>query len=242
MKGFALKNGDVLIEQNRIQMVNGNELLRQTVESVLQTNKREWFLNWQEGINFYNLLGKRKSDEIIENEILQGLLQVDNTFIIEDFKITQNGRDMNINFTATNGNGEKITVGNMTASTTGRTGNMGYYYSSSRASYPDISNKANKATTLEGYGITDAYTQEQTNSAISMAIAKAPYLKRMTVNALPDVSDADENIIYVLYADGDSARNKYTEWMVVNGEWELTGGTEIEKITIEEIDELYGEV
>lgn len=242
MKGFALKNGDVLIEQNRIQMVSGNELLRQTVESVLQTNKREWFLNWQEGINFYNLLGKRKSDEIIENEILQGLLQVDDTFVIQDFKITEEGRNMNIYFTAKNENGETITVSNMAAGTAGRTGTMGYYYSSSRSSYPDVSNKANKATTLAGYGITDAYTQEQTDIAISAALAKAPYLTRLTVEELPEVSVASDNVIYVIYADDDSESNKYTEWMVINGAWEMTGGTDIKDITIDEIDELYGEV
>lgn len=232
-----------MIEQNRIQMVSGEELLRQTTESVLQTNLREWFLNWKEGINFYNLLGKRKSDEIIKNEILQGLLQVDDTFIIEDFVITEEaGRNMKIYFTAKNSNGESVTVSNMDAGTSvSRAGNMGYYYSS-RSSYPDISNKANKATTLAGYGITDAYTQEQTDIAISAALANAPYLSRLTVEKLPDITTASSNIIYVIYADADSENNKYTEWMAINGAWEQTGGSDIVDITTEEIDSLYGEV
>ena len=60
MKGFKLtSSGDVEIKNNQIQMIDGNELLRQTVECVLGTNKGEWFLNPDEGINFRNILGKR---------------------------------------------------------------------------------------------------------------------------------------------------------------------------------------
>jgi hypothetical protein len=36
----------------------------------------------------------------------------------------------------------------------------------------DIANKANKATTLAGYGITDAYTSTQTDTAIANAMAQ----------------------------------------------------------------------
>lgn len=48
------------------------------------------------------------------------------------------------------------------------------------------SGKADKATTLEGYGITDAYTKQQTDSAISTAIANADHLKREIVSSLPE--------------------------------------------------------
>lgn len=60
MTGFQLKNGDVVIENNEIQMVSDAELIRQTVETVLNTNKGEWFFDEDEGINFDNILGKKK--------------------------------------------------------------------------------------------------------------------------------------------------------------------------------------
>ena len=44
-------------------MVHGAELTRQTVECVLGTNKGEWSLNVDEGINFKNILGKAKQME-----------------------------------------------------------------------------------------------------------------------------------------------------------------------------------
>ena len=113
MKGFALdNNGDVIIEKNKIKMIDGVELKRQTVQTVLGTNKGEWFLNIDEGINFDNLLGKKKDDEIIKNEILQGLQQVDSSFILENFNCDFNkkNRKLNIYFKAKNFNDEEVTI------------------------------------------------------------------------------------------------------------------------------------
>lgn len=48
----------------------------------------------------------------------------------------------------------------------------------------DIANKADKATTLEGYGITDAYTSAQTDSAIATAIGQFVEISESEINAL----------------------------------------------------------
>lgn len=61
MKGFALSDNDVLIQNGEIQMIEGTDLTCQTVRTVLNTNKGEWFLNPDEGINFRNILGKKKA-------------------------------------------------------------------------------------------------------------------------------------------------------------------------------------
>ncbi len=47
----------------QIEMVEGNELLAQTVKTVLGTNKGEWALNTDEGITFANILGKHKNTD-----------------------------------------------------------------------------------------------------------------------------------------------------------------------------------
>lgn len=60
MKGFALKDGDVVIQNNEIQMVSGAELTQQTIETVIATQKNEWFLNDNEGINHENIFGKKQ--------------------------------------------------------------------------------------------------------------------------------------------------------------------------------------
>lgn len=111
MKGFALdSNGDVIIENNRIKMIDGNELIRQKVQTVIGTNKGEWFLNIDEGIDFNNLLGKKKDDEIIRNEIIQGLQQVDSSFVLETFNcdFDRKNRKLTVNFKAKNSDGEIV--------------------------------------------------------------------------------------------------------------------------------------
>ena len=110
-----------------------------------------------------------------------------------------------------------------------------------------LAGKADSATTLAGYGITDAYKKTEVDSKISTAVANAGHLKRSIVETLPAVGDADANTIYMKVEDNDSADNKYVEWMVINGAWEKVGTsdvdlsgylqkTEITAITNSEID------
>lgn len=113
MKGFALDNkGDVVIgdKGRQIQMIEGNELLTQTIDSVLGTNKGEWFANEDEGITFGNILGKRIDEETIKNEVLQGLLQVDGSFFMTEFDMSLNTKERNleVTFTAQNENGNEV--------------------------------------------------------------------------------------------------------------------------------------
>ena len=113
MKGFALdSNGDVIIEKDKIKMIDDIELIRQTVQTVLGTNKGEWFLNINEGIDFNNFLGKKKDDEIIKNEILQGLQQVDSSFVLENFScdFDKKNRKLDIYFKAKNSDGKEVLI------------------------------------------------------------------------------------------------------------------------------------
>lgn len=95
-----------------------------------------------------------------------------------------------------------------------------------------IDDKAAKATTLAGYGITDAYTSAQTDTKISEAIAAAPHLKRAIVDELPAAASADTNTIYMVPkaagVAGNAEGNGYTEHMVINGKWEQIGDTAVD--------------
>lgn len=70
MKGFKIKDGDLVISENlligkrEIEMISGNELTAQTLQSVLSTNAGEWIFDISEGINFANVLGKQKTKSI----------------------------------------------------------------------------------------------------------------------------------------------------------------------------------
>lgn len=96
-----------------------------------------------------------------------------------------------------------------------------------------LAGKADKATTLEGYGITDAYTKGQTDSAIAAAVAAAPHLKRQIVEELPDTEGADENTIYMVPQGGSvedpgTSTSHYNEYMLINGAFELIGSSQVD--------------
>ena len=91
-----------------------------------------------------------------------------------------------------------------------------------------LSGKADKATTLAGYGIADAYTKSATDTAIATAVAGAHHLKREIVAALPEVATANEDTIYMVPNTGKtdaagSPASVYTEYMLINGAFERIG-------------------
>ena len=91
-----------------------------------------------------------------------------------------------------------------------------------------LDGKADKATTLAGYGIADAYTKSATDTAIATAVAGAHHLKREIVAALPEVATANEDTIYMVPNTGNtdaagSAASVYTEYMLINGAFERIG-------------------
>lgn len=58
--------------------------------------------------------------------------------------------------------------------------------------------KADKATTLEGYGITDAMTATAIAEAIKTAIAETGYASFTKVDAVPTVAEAKDNVLYLV--------------------------------------------
>ena len=97
-----------------------------------------------------------------------------------------------------------------------------------------LAGKADKATTLSGYGITDAYTTAQTDTKIAEAIAAAPHLKRQIVEELPAVGSADANTIYMVpqgegsVDDPGTSTSHYNEYMLINGAFELIGSSQVD--------------
>jgi hypothetical protein len=116
--GFLLnEKGDVVIESDDetlssdIVLISDNDLIEQTVRQVLRTNLGEWWLNEDEGIDFYVILTKNPNFEEIRNTINLGLQQVDESFTITDFNCTMGkDRKLTISFTAENENEEEIQV------------------------------------------------------------------------------------------------------------------------------------
>lgn len=96
----------------------------------------------------------------------------------------------------------------------------------------EIDQKATKATTLAGYGIEDAFTKDETTSAINAAVANAHHLKREVVAELPEISAANEDTIYMVPkktgAAGNAEGNAYIEYMLINGKFEQIGDSTVD--------------
>lgn len=111
MKSIAIDdNGDLIIKNNEIVMATGAELLRQKVQTILKTNLREWFFDWEQGIDFKNILGKGINEELVRYEIDRGLKQVDDTFNITEltFSVDKAARHAIVTFRARTDNGEEV--------------------------------------------------------------------------------------------------------------------------------------
>lgn len=108
MKGFALdENGDVVLSRD-IQLVKGEELLRQTVETLLHTNKKEWPFNPNSGIPLSSILTKNPDIDVVRAEIQNALTQVDSTLVMTSFEHRVQGRTLFISFTAQNQQGQTV--------------------------------------------------------------------------------------------------------------------------------------
>ena len=115
MKSFAVNDAhDIVIENGIVQLVEGSELKRQSAECTLNTKKGEWFFNEELGINFNLLLGKKSEldSETIRSVLMDGLLQVDESFVIHQIltNYDKHKRKLTVGFTATTENGESITL------------------------------------------------------------------------------------------------------------------------------------
>lgn len=103
--GFALdSSGDVVIQKNRIVTIKDKDLKLQTIRTILNTNKNEWFLNTDEGINFANIFVKDPDFDTIKGEIAQGLSQVDEDLLLKSFDCTlSKDRKLDVKFEASDG-------------------------------------------------------------------------------------------------------------------------------------------
>lgn len=112
MKDLMLTNdGELIIQNGRIPLVSGNDLMAQKVRQVLRTYLGEWKYDPKEGIDVYAIITKNPNFDIIEDNIKAGLLQVDETFRLTKFDHTEDkNRHTIFSFSAINKDSEEITV------------------------------------------------------------------------------------------------------------------------------------
>lgn len=111
MKSFVLKDGDIVIEKGEILMVEGQDELVQSVQIGLGTNKGEWFLNLEEGVDYLLLVDKTASEAEKREEIYNAVMKHERVRSVEsiDFNFNRSVRTLSIFIKATSTEGETIT-------------------------------------------------------------------------------------------------------------------------------------
>ena len=112
MKDFKLDlGGDIVLEKGKSPFVSDKDLTVQKVRQTLKTNLGEWKYDEEEGIDLRSIFVKNPNEELIEDIIMTGLLQVDETFRMTAFECVNSGnRHLKISFSAVNDNNEEISL------------------------------------------------------------------------------------------------------------------------------------
>lgn len=96
---FKIVNNDLVFDaQNNLVMVEGEDEIAQSIERVLTTNKGEWFLNLEHGLDYKAITGKGKDKESVKLAIIEAIMQEYRVDVVEeiDIKIDKN-RHIKIN-------------------------------------------------------------------------------------------------------------------------------------------------
>lgn len=87
----------------------------------------------------------------------------------------------------------------------------------------------------------EVYTKQQVAEYVAQQIVNAGHLKRIIVTELPEASQANVNTIYMVKKTGGIAswgNNVYEEYMVLEGEWELLGNSQVDLTDYAKKDEI----
>lgn len=98
------ETGDRLIENGNYQLVNDIDVVKQLLESNLKLIKKDWFLNFDEGIlyldNDNGLLGASEVDAAIEGQLLATIENTKGVLTVESFEFEIENNALIVNSTA----------------------------------------------------------------------------------------------------------------------------------------------
>ncbi|MCA0980246.1 DUF2634 domain-containing protein [Exiguobacterium aestuarii] len=110
MKDLKLKDGDLVIWENDVSLVDGKEEVAQSLLNAVGTNIGEFQLEPDMGIEFFNILGKGVTKEDIQAEVFAGLSQEERVETVDEISVSIDSleRKTSIDFTVTTVEGDII--------------------------------------------------------------------------------------------------------------------------------------
>ena len=107
---------------------------------------------------------------------------------------------------------------------------------SAKASTEYVNQELNKKANAN-----EVYTKTQVENYVAQQIANVDHLKRVVVDELPSISQANANTIYMVKKTGGIAswgKNIYEEYMIINGDWELLGNSQVDLTGYEKTEDV----
>ncbi|WP_051291496.1 DUF2634 domain-containing protein [Fictibacillus gelatini] len=105
-------DGDIVIENGDIAMIEGDEELAQSVRMLLQTRKGEFFLEEDHGLVFDHILGKDFNLDEARDDIIEAISQEDRIASVEEIAFNDDlqSRTRTISLTLKKDDGETLSV------------------------------------------------------------------------------------------------------------------------------------
>ncbi|OMF28298.1 DUF2634 domain-containing protein [Paenibacillus sp. FSL H8-0259] len=105
-------SGDLIFLSGELQLITGPDEIAQCCELALGTNKGEWILDPDMGIDFARITGKGVTEEEIRDELTSGVLQEPRIQTVDTVNVTfdRQRRTATANFTAMAVNGDVIKI------------------------------------------------------------------------------------------------------------------------------------
>lgn len=121
------------------------------------------------------------------------------------------------------------------------------YYKDTNTTYSDVTQSSHGLMTaadkkkLDAFGAASSYA---TTTYVGQQIAAAGHITKTIVTSLPAVSDAKNNVIYMVKKASGTSGNLYDEYMLIDGALEKVGDTEtkISTLTNADITEILGQI
>ncbi|MED4977229.1 DUF2634 domain-containing protein [Heyndrickxia faecalis] len=104
--------GDIVIENGEVVMVDGDEELVQSIRMLLQTRKGEFFLEPEHGLSFDNIIGKEANQDETHDDIVEAISQEDRIESVEkiDFNDDNKARIRSISVELQKADGNALNI------------------------------------------------------------------------------------------------------------------------------------
>ena len=97
LKTFKINNDDLVFDEfGNLEMINNYDEITQSIQRILSTNKSEWFLNTEFGLEYDQIKGKGKLTENIELAIMEAIYQDDRISEVNILEVKRNDADRTV--------------------------------------------------------------------------------------------------------------------------------------------------